>query len=282
MLRAILKQMYMPNNYTVKDFRSQISAFMAREVHYFYPRMSNYLNQKGLTYESYIIGVTLGDISADQFMLLTITRMWNISISILSPAFNTIWNIFHESKNPSIVIIGNGREFDNKRVSKHYSPMEKTLLSARKLRHDISNIDIKYIQTRAAGEKVGTETFMIREREELLKQHYEVGKEIKKLKEKLSVYEEQFEVIGNHLCELEQDKDLLNRFQLHEEMCEEGFQEIDVRKIPPVKPHVPNVPSKKRKISEIEDDEVTIEEVTVEIHGEETGAPDPPAYSSTI
>ena len=277
MLRAILKQMYVPNNYTVKDFRSQISAFMAREVHYFYPRMSNYLNQKGLTYESYIIGVSLGDISADQFMLLAITRMWNISISILSPAFNTIWNVFHESKNPSIVIIGNGREFDNKRVSKHYSPTEKTLPSARKLRHDISNIDIKYIQTRAAGEKVGTETFMIREREELLKQHYEVGKEIKKLKEKLSVYEEQFEVIGNHLCELEQDKDLLNRFQLHEEERKEGFQEIDARKIPLVKPHVPNVPSKRRKISEVEDDEVTIEEVTVEIHGEETGAPDPPA-----
>ena len=59
MLCAILKQMYMPNNYTVKDFQSQISAFMACEVHYFYPRMSNYLNQKGLTYESYIIGVSL-------------------------------------------------------------------------------------------------------------------------------------------------------------------------------------------------------------------------------
>ena len=158
---------------------------------------------KRINFESYIIGVSLGDISADQFMLLAITRMWNISISILSPAFNTIWNVFHESKNPSIVIIGNGREFDNKRVSKHYSPMEKTLRSARKLGHDISNIDIKYIQTRAAGEKVGTETFMIREHEEFLKQHYEVGKEIKKLKEKLSIYEEQFEVIGNHPCELE-------------------------------------------------------------------------------
>ena len=80
---------------------------------------------------------------------------------------------------------------------------------------------------------------------------------------------------------MEQDKDLLNRFQLHEEECEEGFQEIDVRKIPLVKPHVPNVPSKRRKISEIEDEEVTIEEVTVEIHGEETGAPDPPATTPT-
>ena len=101
--------------------------------------------------------------------------------------FNTIWNLYHESKNPSIVTIGNGREFDNKRVSHHYSPTENTLPSAKKLGHDINNINVKYIQTRAAGEKAGTETFMIREREELLKKHYEVGKEIKKLKEKLSV-----------------------------------------------------------------------------------------------
>ena len=151
----------------------------------------------------------------------------------------------------------------------------------RKLGHDISNIDIKFVQTRAAGEKAGTETFMIRECEELLKQHYEVGKEIKKLKEKLSVYEEQFEVIGNRLCELEHNKDLLNRFRLHEEERKEGFQEIDAGKIPLVKPHVPNVPSKKRKISEVEDEEVTIEQVTVEIQGEETGAPDPPATTPT-
>ena len=67
---------------------------------------------------------------------------------------------------------------------------------------------------------MGTETFMIREREELLKKHYEVGKQIKQLKEKLSVYEEQYEVIGNQLCELEHNKDLLNRFHLQEEQFE--------------------------------------------------------------
>ena len=103
-----------------------------------------------------------------------------------------------------------------------------------KLRHDIDNIDVKYIQTRAAGEKAGTETFMIREREELLKKHYEVGKQIKQLKEKLSVYEEQYEVIGNRLCELQCDKDLLNHFRLHKEQHEQGFQEMDSSRIPPI------------------------------------------------
>ena len=47
MLRSILKQMYVPSNYTAKDFCSQIGAFMAREVHYFFPRMSEYLSNKG-------------------------------------------------------------------------------------------------------------------------------------------------------------------------------------------------------------------------------------------
>ena len=142
---------------------TQICAFMACEVHYFFPRMSDYLSKKGLTYEAYITGVSLGDISADQYMILAISRMWNVSISILSPAFNAIWNLYHESKNPSVVIIGNGRGFGNKRESHHYSLTEKTLPSVKKLGHNINNINVKYIQTRAAGEKVGTETFMIRE-----------------------------------------------------------------------------------------------------------------------
>ena len=57
----------------------------------------------------------------------------------------------------------------------------------------------------------------------IAEKHYKVGKQIKQLKEKLAVYEEQYEVIGNHLCELEHDKDLLNRFRLHKEQREEGF-----------------------------------------------------------
>ena len=85
-----------------------------------------------------------------------------------------------------------------------------------------------------AGEKAGTETFMIREREELLKKHYKVGKQIKQLKKKLAVYEEQYEVIGNCLCKLEHDKDLLNHFHLHEEQCEQGFQEMDSGRIPQI------------------------------------------------
>ena len=78
MLRLILKQMYVPSNYTTKDFRSQIGAFMAREVHYFFPRMSEYLSNKELTYEAYITGVSLGDISADQYMILTVSRKQNV------------------------------------------------------------------------------------------------------------------------------------------------------------------------------------------------------------
>ena len=56
----------------------------------------------------------------------------------------------------------------------------------------------------------------------------------KTVKRKTSVYEEQYEVIGNCLCELQCDKDLLNRFRLHEEQCKQGFQEMDSSRIPPI------------------------------------------------
>ena len=100
---------------------------------------------------------------------------------------------------------------------------------------------MKYIQTRVAGEKACTETFMIREWEELLKKHYQVGKQIKHLKEKLAVYEEQFKVIGNRLCELEHDKDLLNHFRLPKEDDKQGFQQMDSGKIPQIRPQIPSV-----------------------------------------
>ena len=57
--------------------------------------MSDNLNIKGLTYEADVTGVSLGDISADKFMIMAISR---ISISILSFMFNAMWNLYHESK----------------------------------------------------------------------------------------------------------------------------------------------------------------------------------------
>ena len=133
-------------------------------------------------------------------------------------------------------------EFGNKRQSLHFGATEKTLPSANKVGHDIANIDVKYIQTRAAGEKVATETFMIPEREALLKKHHQLGKQMKELKEKLFRYESEYDMIGNCLRELERAKDLLNRFRLHEEQNEEqGFQQIDSGKIPQIRPHIPSV-----------------------------------------
>ena len=81
-------------------------------------------------------------------------------------------------------------------------------------------------------------------------------------------------MIGNRLCELERDKDLLNRFRLHKDQREEqGFQQMDSGKIPELRLHIPSVsnPSKKQKISEttsqVEDPPVVVipsEEGTIE------------------
>ena len=79
---------------------------------------------------------------------------------------------------------------------------------------------MKHIQKCSAGEKVATETFMIREKEALLKQHYQFGKQMQELKAKLTVCEYEYNAIRNCWCELERDKDLLNRFRIYEEKRE--------------------------------------------------------------
>ena len=95
--------------------------------------MAEYLPEKGITYESCVIGISLDDVCADEYMLMMISRMWSIAISIISSAFNSMWNLFHDSKCPSVVIVSNGTEFGNKRQSHYYSVTEKTLPSTNKV-----------------------------------------------------------------------------------------------------------------------------------------------------
>ena len=76
------------------------------------------------------------------------------------------------SKSSSIVLISTSREFANKRQGRHFSTTEKIIPSAK----IVANFSTKNIQKCSAGQKVATETFMIREKEALLKQHCQLSK----------------------------------------------------------------------------------------------------------
>ena len=66
-------------------------------------------------------------------MLLVITGMWNISITIISPAYATEWKVHHDSVDPDVVIISNGHHLGFLTEVRHYTSSRSTLQNAEKV-----------------------------------------------------------------------------------------------------------------------------------------------------
>ena len=66
-----------------------------------------------MNYNSYLWQVFNGSIWIDRYILGAITKMLNVTISIVTPASGLIWNVYHESATPDIVLIANGVDFEN-------------------------------------------------------------------------------------------------------------------------------------------------------------------------
>ena len=83
--------------------------------------MQKYLNAHNLSYSAYILYLYLGIIWADEYMLGALGRMFDVKISVVSPAYDDVWNIFHESGLPHVVIVANGGNFGKKHGVTHFS-----------------------------------------------------------------------------------------------------------------------------------------------------------------
>ena len=88
--------------------RHQIVAHMVEDYEFYYPKMEVYLDHHKLSYSAYIMYLYRGDIWADKFMLGALSRMFDIKTSVISPLYNDVWQVFHDSGIPHVVIISNG------------------------------------------------------------------------------------------------------------------------------------------------------------------------------
>ena len=87
---------------------------MVEDYNFYYPKMQKYLNAHNLLYSAYILYLYSGIIWADEYMLGALGRMFDVKISVVSPAYDDVWNIFHESGLPHVVIVANGGDFGKK------------------------------------------------------------------------------------------------------------------------------------------------------------------------
>ena len=120
-IRAVLIQLKYPKPVKSHVVRHQIAAHMVEDYEFYYPKMEAYLEHHNLSYSAYIMHLYRGDIWADEFMLGALSRMFDITISVISPLYNDVWQIFHNSGLPHVVIISNGGDIGKKRGASHFS-----------------------------------------------------------------------------------------------------------------------------------------------------------------
>ena len=121
LIRAVLVQLKTTKGLTSEILRHQISEYMANEVVFFYPIMKEYLRKLKIGYNTYIKLLYQGNIWADEFMLGAIRRMFNIKISVISPYYTDVWNVFHKSPLPDVIIVSNGSDFGSKNAATHFT-----------------------------------------------------------------------------------------------------------------------------------------------------------------
>ena len=121
LFRSVLLQMHIPKRLTPNIVRHQVAEFMTENVSFFYPKMKEYLDKNKLSFNAYIKHVYKGNIWADEYVLGALGKMYNVKISIISPYCSDIWNVFHNSTIPDIVLVANGNDFKGKHNITHFT-----------------------------------------------------------------------------------------------------------------------------------------------------------------
>ena len=120
-IRSVITQLKLAKHVTCDTVCHQIAGHMVENYQFYLRKMTEYLKYHDLLFSSYIVNLYKGNIWADEFMLGAMARMFDIKITIVSPAYDDIWNVFHDSGLPHVVIVSNGGDFGDKRGVTHFS-----------------------------------------------------------------------------------------------------------------------------------------------------------------
>ena len=97
-------QLHVPKESTVDMLRHEVAEHFAQYPDFFAPKMKEYLKNVYTLYH--------GEIWCDEYILGAVGHMYNIQISVISPLFSDLWNVYHNGQQkPDVVLVTNGRGF---------------------------------------------------------------------------------------------------------------------------------------------------------------------------
>ena len=106
--------------------RYQFAQYMMSQVVFFFPIVKEHLEKHCISYNSYVKGIYHGTIWADEYIIGALSRMLNIKITVISPYYSDVWNVFHRSAIPDVVIVSNGRDFGAKNAVTNFTATHGT------------------------------------------------------------------------------------------------------------------------------------------------------------
>ena len=86
----------------------QIALQMLRHPTRYYKYLEYELIETGESYESYCCNVFHANVWGDDLLASIVGNMWNIAITIISPACSKPFNLFHDKDIPDVIIVANG------------------------------------------------------------------------------------------------------------------------------------------------------------------------------
>ena len=170
LFKAIRIQLHCPGTYTDEKMRHQIASYMIEIVDFLFPIMEPYLKRLNISFNTYVMAVFNGRIWADEYILGTIGKMFNVCISVVSPYLSDVWNVFHDgTKQPHIVLIANGMDFiDVKYRISHFSATRGAAKEWKCVGHDIELKEVGLYIGETDGRRTAVDLFNINENRNLL------------------------------------------------------------------------------------------------------------------
>ena len=170
MFRAVCIQLHCPKNFDDDMFHHQIASYMVEIVDFLFPVMKDYLEWNKMSFNTYVMGVYNRIIWADEYVLATIGKMFNIQISVVSPFYTDIWNVFHDgTRKANVVLIANGMDFaSGKYQISHFSTTKGTGPDWKCVGADIKLKEIGLYVEETDGQCTAVDLFNINENNFLL------------------------------------------------------------------------------------------------------------------
>ena len=208
----MIVQLKTPKGLTSQIVRHQLAQYMASEVVFFFPIMEEYLKKHHISYNSYVKGIYHGTIWADKYVIGALSRMFNVKITVISPYYSDVWNVFHRSAMPDVVIVSNGGDFGSKSAVTHFPATRGSETIWQCVGSDIAIGEIGHYSKESDGRTYAINVFEAAEKKKMTVKVHKINMDIEELSKDLKEICLRRDQILKEMTDIKVDVEELKRF----------------------------------------------------------------------